>query len=62
MNGNFFELGSFPQCFRIERNDHKFETQYCIAQFKFRSNEQTERNTLMPKLVTCARLSRFSIV
>lgn len=52
MSGNFFELGSFPQCFRIERNGDAFKTQYCVAQLKFHSNEQAERNTLMPRLVT----------
>lgn len=50
MGGNFFEFGSFPQCFRIERNGERYETQYCIAQLKFHSNEQSETNTLMPRL------------
>lgn len=52
LGGNFFELGSFSQCFHIERIGDKFKTQYCIAQLKFHSNEQTERNTLMPRLVS----------
>lgn len=31
LSGNFYELGSFSQCFDIQRNKTRFETQYCVA-------------------------------
>lgn len=47
--GNFFDLGSFSQCFHIIRNESAYESQYCIGQLKFRG--QIEMNTVKPQLV-----------
>lgn len=47
MRGNFFDLGSFSQCFHIERNEKAVKTQYCIGQLKVRG--QIDMNTVKPQ-------------
>lgn len=52
MSGNFFDLGSFSQCFHITRNDIVYKTQYCIGQLKVRSQiKAITENTVQPQLV-----------
>lgn len=31
MSGNLYSFGAFSQCFRIERNEKIYPTQYCLA-------------------------------
>lgn len=47
VRGNFFDLGSFSQCFNIVRNKRAYKTQYCIGQLKFRG--QIDVNTVKPQ-------------
>lgn len=42
LEGNLFELGSFPECFHIEKNDELYHTKYCLAQLKLESDPQNE--------------------
>lgn len=49
MEGNFFDLGAFSQCFRIKRNDRSYPTQYCIGQFKFPTNETHRPSSFYPR-------------
>lgn len=51
MNGNFFDLGSFPQCFHIKQNEMLYKTQYCIGQIIFKPKELIQRSFTMPRLV-----------
>lgn len=34
LEGNFFELGGFSECFHIERNNSHYESKYCMGQFE----------------------------
>lgn len=47
MSGNYFDLGSFSQCFHITRDGNAYKTQYCIGQLKLRA--QIEMNTVKPQ-------------
>lgn len=50
--GNFFDFGTFSPCFQIERNaTHHYDTQYCIAQLKFRATEVPRRTKAAPWFV-----------
>lgn len=42
---NVYELGSFSQCFHIERNGIGYQTQYCLAQFEYKSKERKQENS-----------------
>lgn len=50
LNYNFFDPGSFSECFRIERNEAKYKTQYCIGQLIHETPEQRKQNK-KPKIV-----------
>lgn len=39
-NYNFFDPGSFRECFHIERNGVNYKTQYCIGQLILETAEQ----------------------
>lgn len=62
MKGNFFDLGTFSQCFHIKRNgiDNNYKTQYCIAQLKFRSNESLQRSKSSPWFVIFFNILKFN--
>lgn len=41
LEGNLFELGSFQECFHIERDDEPYDTKYCLAELKLKSTPQS---------------------
>lgn len=51
LNANFFEPGSFSQCFHIERNGANYKTQYCIGQLIVEAPGQRETRKLPKNIV-----------
>lgn len=43
VSGNTNSLGSFQECFNIKQNGSDFKTQYCIAQLKLPSNDDSNK-------------------
>ena len=45
-NQNFFDPGSFSECFHIIRNGRNYKTQYCIGQLILESTEQWQKQQI----------------
>lgn len=60
--GKFFDFGTFSPCFQIERNaTHHYDTQYCIAQLKFRATEVPRRTKAAPWFVYMWKKIQFNL-
>lgn len=64
MHGNYFDFGSFSQCFRIQRNGIDFKTKYCIGQLKFYAEELMPKSKVWPRLVNSphSRTLHYSLI
>lgn len=55
LNGNLNDLGSFPECFHIERNGKPYKTQYCIGHgtlFEISQHDLTSETNITSATVT----------
>lgn len=46
LNQNFFDPGSFSECFHIVRNGRNYKTKYCIGQLILQSTEQRQKHLI----------------
>lgn len=46
LNQNFFDPGSFSECFNIVRNRRKYRTKYCIGQLILQSTDQRQKHLI----------------
>lgn len=59
LDGNLIELGSFSECFHIERNNEPYKSKYCTAKLSFdlkgmpasRSDQSSMNNVFIPNLL-----------
>lgn len=42
LNRNFFDPGSFSECFRVVRNGRRYKTRYCFGQLLLQSTAQRQ--------------------
>lgn len=45
LNQNFFDSGSFSECFHIVRNGRNYKTRYCIAQLTIQSTAERQKHS-----------------
>lgn len=55
LSGNLYSFGAFSQCFRIERNEQIYRTQYCLARIivdakDFLTSDKLPNNTALMEL------------